>query len=31
VVDFQRLHARVQVELLVADRPVDLVEDRIDS
>jgi len=30
VVDFQRLHARVQVELLVADRPVDLVEDRID-
>lgn len=30
VVDFQRLHALVQVELLVADRPVDLVEDRID-
>jgi DNA-binding transcriptional LysR family regulator len=30
VVDFQRLHVRVQVELLVADRPVDLVEDRID-
>jgi DNA-binding transcriptional LysR family regulator len=30
VVDFQRLHARVQVELLVADRPVDLVDDRID-
>jgi DNA-binding transcriptional LysR family regulator len=31
VVDFQRLHARVQVELPVADRPVDLAEDRIDS
>ena len=30
IVDFQRLHARVQVELLVADRSVDLVEDRID-
>jgi DNA-binding transcriptional LysR family regulator len=30
VVDFQRLHTRVQVELLVADRAVDLVEDRID-
>jgi DNA-binding transcriptional LysR family regulator len=30
IVDFQRLHARVQVELLVADRAVDLVEDRID-
>jgi DNA-binding transcriptional LysR family regulator len=30
VVDFQRLYARVQVELLVADRAVDLVEDRID-
>lgn len=30
VVDFQRVHARVQVELLVADRAVDLVEDRID-
>ncbi len=30
IVDFQRLHARVQVELLVADRAVNLVEDRID-
>lgn len=30
IVDFQRLHARVQVELLVADRAVDLAEDRID-
>lgn len=30
IVDFQRLHVRVQVELLVADRAVDLVEDRID-
>lgn len=30
IVDFQRQHARVQVELLVADRAVDLVEDRID-
>jgi DNA-binding transcriptional LysR family regulator len=30
VVEFQRLYARVQVELLVTDRAVDLVEDRID-
>lgn len=30
IVDFQRLHARVQVELLVADRAVDMVEERID-
>jgi DNA-binding transcriptional LysR family regulator len=30
IVDFQRLHPLVQVELLVADRAVDLVEDRID-
>jgi len=30
IVDFQRRHERVQVELLVADRAVDLVEDRID-
>ncbi|WP_151637204.1 LysR family transcriptional regulator [Noviherbaspirillum aerium] len=30
IVDFQRLHDRVQVDLMVADRPVDLVEDRID-
>lgn len=30
VVDFQRLHTRVQIELLVADRPLDLVEERID-
>lgn len=30
VVDFQRRYERVQVELLVADRAVDLVEDRID-
>lgn len=30
VVDFQRRHARVQVELLVVDRAVDLVEERID-
>lgn len=30
IVDFQRLHTRVQVELLVADRAVDLAEDRID-
>jgi DNA-binding transcriptional LysR family regulator len=30
VVEFQRMYPGVQVELLVADRPVDLVEDRID-
>ena len=30
IVEFQRLHARVEVELLVADRTVDLVEERID-
>jgi DNA-binding transcriptional LysR family regulator len=30
LVDFQRLHARLRVELLVGDRAVDLVEDRID-
>ena len=30
IVDFQRLHGRVQVELIVTDRAVDLVEDRID-
>jgi DNA-binding transcriptional LysR family regulator len=30
IVDFQRLHARVQVDVLVADRAVDLVEERID-
>lgn len=30
LVDFQRLHPRVAVDLQVADRAVDLVEDRID-
>lgn len=30
IVDFQRQHPLVDVELLVVDRPVDLVEDRID-
>ena len=30
IVDFQRLHPKVQVELLVVDRAVDLVEERID-
>jgi DNA-binding transcriptional LysR family regulator len=30
IVAFQRLHPRVQVELLVVDRTVDLVEERID-
>lgn len=30
IVEFQRLHPRVQVELLVVDRAVDLVEERID-
>ena len=30
IVAFQRRYDRVQIELLVADRPVDLVEDRID-
>lgn len=30
IVDFQRRHACLQVQLLVADRAVDLVEDRID-
>ncbi len=30
IVDFQRLHPLVDVELIVVDRPVDLVEDRID-
>jgi DNA-binding transcriptional LysR family regulator len=30
VVDFQRQHPRLRVELMVVDRAVDLVEDRID-
>ncbi len=30
IVEFQHLHPRVQVELLVADRAMDLVEERID-
>ena len=30
IVDFQQLHSRLRVELLVVDRAVDLVEDRID-
>lgn len=30
LVEFQRLHPRLSIELLVADRAVDLVEDRID-
>jgi DNA-binding transcriptional LysR family regulator len=30
IVDFQRLHDRVEVDLMVTDRAVDLVEDRID-
>lgn len=30
IVDFQRLHARVQIELLGLDRALDLVDERID-
>jgi DNA-binding transcriptional LysR family regulator len=30
LLDFQRRHPRVELELIVADRPVDLVEERID-
>jgi DNA-binding transcriptional LysR family regulator len=30
IIEFQRLHKKVQVELIVVDRAVDLVEERID-